>query len=108
MHGVVVGSIADSAGEVRGDDSLVPTVEYKMNLVAPADGQSLVALGQVIRSGHTLIALLNLTVHHHDRLLNPRAKGVDTYAASPAAWDTAHPGPPSPAVAYRLHQLQKP
>jgi len=31
------------------------TVEYKMNLLAPADGEQLIARGQVIRPGRTLI-----------------------------------------------------
>src|SRR6266550_2298976 len=33
----------------------VLTVEYKLNLVAPADGQRLIARGQVVRPGRTLI-----------------------------------------------------
>jgi uncharacterized protein (TIGR00369 family) len=33
----------------------VLTVEYKMNLMAPADGEKLIARGQVVRSGRTLI-----------------------------------------------------
>jgi acyl-coenzyme A thioesterase PaaI-like protein len=33
----------------------VLTVEYKLNLVAPADGQKLIARGQVVRPGRTLI-----------------------------------------------------
>jgi len=33
----------------------VLTVEYKLNLVAPADGQRLVARGEVIKPGRTLI-----------------------------------------------------
>jgi acyl-coenzyme A thioesterase PaaI-like protein len=31
------------------------TVEYKINLVAPADGEKLIARGQVVRAGRTLI-----------------------------------------------------
>jgi acyl-coenzyme A thioesterase PaaI-like protein len=34
----------------------VLTVEYKINLVAPADGELLIARGQVIRPGRTLTA----------------------------------------------------
>ena len=33
----------------------VLNVEYKMNLVAPADGDKLIARGEVLRSGKTLI-----------------------------------------------------
>ncbi len=60
VHGGVVGMIADSAAGYAAM-TMVPasasvlTVEYKMNLVAPADGESLIARGQVVRSGRTLI-----------------------------------------------------
>jgi uncharacterized protein (TIGR00369 family) len=60
VHGGVVGMIADSAAgyaamTVVPATASVLTVEYKMNLVAPADGQKLIARGQVIRPGRTLI-----------------------------------------------------
>jgi uncharacterized protein (TIGR00369 family) len=60
VHGGVVGMIADSAAGYAAM-TMVPasasvlTVEYKMNLVAPADGEKLVARGKVVRPGKTLI-----------------------------------------------------
>ena len=60
VHGGVVGMIADSSAGYAAM-TMVPasasvlTVEYKMNLVAPADGDKLIARGQVIKSGRTLI-----------------------------------------------------
>ena len=60
VHGGVVGMIADSAAGYAAM-TMVPasasvlTVEFKMNLVAPADGQHLMARGQVVRPGRTLI-----------------------------------------------------
>lgn len=60
VHGGVVGMIADSAGgyaamtTVMGTASVL-TVEFKINLLAPADGEKLVARGQVVRAGRTLI-----------------------------------------------------
>ena len=60
VHGGVVGMIADSAAGYAAM-SMVPasasvlTVEYKMNLVAPADGEKLIARGKVVRPGKTLI-----------------------------------------------------
>lgn len=60
VHGGVVGMIADSAAGyaamtmVLATDSVL-TVEFKMNLVAPADGEKLIARGKVIRPGKTLI-----------------------------------------------------
>jgi uncharacterized protein (TIGR00369 family) len=60
VHGGVVGMIADSAAGYAAM-TMVPasasvlTVEYKLNLVAPADGEKLVARGRVVRPGRTLI-----------------------------------------------------
>ncbi|MBL8481251.1 MAG: PaaI family thioesterase [Rhodocyclaceae bacterium] len=60
VHGGVVGMIADSAAGYAAM-TMVPasasvlTVEYKMNLVAPADGEKLIARGAVVRPGRTLI-----------------------------------------------------
>lgn len=60
VHGGVVGMIADSAAgyaamTVVPDGASVLTVEYKINLVAPADGEMLIARGEVLRPGRTLV-----------------------------------------------------
>lgn len=60
VHGGVVGMVADSAAgyaamTVVPASASVLTVEYKMNLVAPADGELIIARGQVVRPGGTLI-----------------------------------------------------
>ena len=60
VHGGVVGMIADSAAGYAAmttvaAEASVLTVEYKMNLVAPADGEQLSARGRVVRPGRTLI-----------------------------------------------------
>jgi len=60
IHGGVVGMIADSAAGYAANtltpaDTSVLTVEYKLNLLAPADGERLVARGEVIRPGRTLL-----------------------------------------------------
>jgi uncharacterized protein (TIGR00369 family) len=60
VHGGVVGMIADSAAGYAAMTMVPPsasvlTVEYKLNLMAPADGETLVARGQVVRPGRTLI-----------------------------------------------------
>ena len=59
FHGGVVGTIADSAAGyaafslmAQGDGIL--TVEYKLNLMAPADGEWMVARGEVVRPGRSL------------------------------------------------------
>ena len=60
VHGGVVGMIADSAAGYAAM-TLVPsgasvlTVEYKLNLVAAAGGDGLIARGRVVRAGRTLL-----------------------------------------------------
>lgn len=60
FHAGIISTIADSAGGYAGytlmpTDSRLLTVEYKMNLLAPARGERLVARGQVIKNGRTLV-----------------------------------------------------
>src|SRR5271168_78563 len=59
FHAGVSGAIADSACgyaayTLMAKDASVLTVEYKMNLLAPAQGEELIARGRVVRSGKTL------------------------------------------------------
>lgn len=59
FHAGVTAAIADSACgyaaySLMAADCSVLTVEYKINLVAPADGEALIARGRVLRSGKTL------------------------------------------------------
>jgi uncharacterized protein (TIGR00369 family) len=68
FHAGIVGTIADSAGgyaayTLMPAGSSVLSVEYKINLLAPADGERLVASGQVVRPGRTLtVCDLEVTV----------------------------------------------
>ncbi|WP_409559275.1 PaaI family thioesterase [Accumulibacter sp.] len=60
IHGGVVGMIADSAAgyaasTLTTNETGVVTVEYKLNLLAPAEGDLLIAEGSVVRYGRTLI-----------------------------------------------------
>ena len=59
FHAGVISTIADSAGGYAGftlfpADAGVLTVEFKINLLAAADGERALAVGEVIRSGRTL------------------------------------------------------
>ena len=59
LHAGILSTIADTAGGYSGltlfpDDSSVLTVEYKLNLIAPGDGESFVAEGRVVKPGRTL------------------------------------------------------
>ena len=60
VHGGITGMIADSACGYAGY-SLMPagasvlTVEYKINMLSPAHGDTLIARGRVIKPGKTLV-----------------------------------------------------
>jgi uncharacterized protein (TIGR00369 family) len=59
LHAGVVAAVVDSACGYAAltrmdDDAAVLTVEYKINLLAPAAGESFLARGEVLRSGRTI------------------------------------------------------
>ena len=59
VHAGIVSAIVDSAGGYAGftlfpEESSVLTVEFKLNLLAPAGGERLVAEGFVVKPGRTL------------------------------------------------------
>ena len=60
FHGGVIGTLADNAGgyaafTLAPADASILTVEYKLNLVSPGGGDRLLATGQVLRPGRTLV-----------------------------------------------------
>jgi uncharacterized protein (TIGR00369 family) len=60
IHAGIVSTIADSAGGYAGFtlfpvDASVLTVEYKLNLIAPAAGERIVAEALVVKAGKTLV-----------------------------------------------------
>ncbi|WP_328322765.1 PaaI family thioesterase [Kribbella sp. NBC_00382] len=59
FHAGATSSIADSAGGYAAftlfpDNTSVLTVEYKINLLSPAEGDYLEAVGEVLKAGRTL------------------------------------------------------
>jgi uncharacterized protein (TIGR00369 family) len=59
VHAGILATLVDSAGGYAGytlfpDESSVLTVEYKLNLLAPAQGERIVAEGFVVKPGRTL------------------------------------------------------
>ena len=59
FHGGAIGAVADTAGGYAAyslfpADATVLTVEYKINIMAPGQGERLVAVGEVLRTGRTL------------------------------------------------------
>ena len=60
FHGGIIGTLADNAGgfaayTLMPANSGVLTVEYKVNLMAPAKGDRLVAEGHVVRAGRSVV-----------------------------------------------------
>jgi len=60
IHGGIIGTIGDTAAgyaayTLMPHDSSVLTIEYKLNLLAPGDGEQLIARGEVVRAGRTLV-----------------------------------------------------
>lgn len=59
FHAGIVGTLIDTAGGCAGATMMpvgagVLTVEFKLNLLAPADGERVLARGEVVKSGRTL------------------------------------------------------
>ena len=73
FHAGIVATVADSAGGYAAytlfpADAGVLTVEFKVNLMAPADGERIVAAGRVVRSGRTVtVAAFDVHVHTGER-----------------------------------------
>ena len=60
FHAGMIGTIIDNAGGYAGYSLMPPgatvlTVEYKLNLLAPGDGELLIASGEVIKPGRNLV-----------------------------------------------------
>lgn len=60
FHGGVIGTLADNAGGFAAASLVaagteVLTVEYKLNIIAPGQGDALVAEGVVMKNGRSLI-----------------------------------------------------
>ena len=73
VHGGIVGMLGDSAGgyaafSLMPADTSVLTVEYKLNLLAPARGGEIVAVGTVVKAGRTLsVVRADVFARDHDR-----------------------------------------
>ena len=60
FHAGIVSTIVDTAGGYAGftlmpPDSSVLTVEFKLNMLAPGDGELLIAIGEVVKPGKNLV-----------------------------------------------------
>ena len=60
FHAGIIATVVDSAAGYAGFTLMPPgssvlSVEFKLNLLAPGDGELLIATGEVIKSGKTLV-----------------------------------------------------
>lgn len=76
LHGGIVSMVADTAGGYAGYtlfpvDASVLTAEYKLNLLAPAQGETYVAEGRVVKAGRTLCVTTGevYSIHEGKRVL---------------------------------------
>ena len=79
FHGGVVATLADNAGGIAAysmmpDDRQPLTIEFKINLLAPARGAELIARGEVLRAGRSL--------SHTRADVFSREDGVETLVAT--------------------------
>ncbi len=93
FHGGIVGTIGDSAGgyaafSLMPAEASVLTVEYKLNLIAPADGELLIARGQVVRPGRTLTVSQIEVAVVKDGVERPCAVGLQTLMCLDGRSDT--------------------
>lgn len=84
FHPGVIGALADCAGEFAAL-SLLPahsslaTTEYKLNLLASAEGDVLVAHGKVVKSGKTMTVCTSEIYVRKDRSQNLCAMALMTF-----------------------------
>lgn len=88
FHGAVTGAIADNAGgyaalTLAPPDREVLTVEYKVNFLAPAYGEKLVARGEVLTAGRRLFVCKAEVFAVTDGESRACAASLQTVALSP-------------------------
>lgn len=82
FHGGVIGTLADNAGGyaaftlLKATDSIL-TIEYKLNIMAPANGELLIARGQVLRPGRRVTVAQTDLFSFND--------GIETHCATSLA-----------------------
>lgn len=93
FHAGIVSTLVDTAGGCAGATLMPPgagvlTVEFKLNLLAPADGQRMVARAEVVKSGRTLTITQGRVFVYKD--------GVETLCALMQQTLIAMPAKPTP------------
>lgn len=91
LHAGITGSIADAAGgcaalTLFGPGESEMSTEFKINLIAPADGERFRAVGRVVKSGRTLtICELEVLAFKGDQA-KTCAFGVQTLIRAKKTW----------------------
>lgn len=93
FHAGIVSTLIDTAGGCAGATMMPPgarvlTVEFKLNLLAPADGERIVARAEVVKSGRTLTITQGRVFVYKD--------GVETLCALMQQTLIAMPAKPPP------------
>ena len=91
FHAGVIGTIADNASgyaaySLMPADATVLTVEYKLNLLAPGNGELLIARGQVLKPGRTLTVCrsdISVTKNGQEKLCATALVTLMTLAGKP-------------------------
>ena len=94
IHGGIVTAIVDSACgyaafSLSAPETAVLTVEYKVNFVAPAKGNLLLARGEVVRSGSTVTVCKGDVLAYDDGEEKPVAYMLTTMMLMPNRPDLA-------------------
>jgi len=97
FHAGVTSTIADSAGGYAGytlfpAGSTVLTVEYKINLISPAEGEKLIAVGQVKKAGRSLTVCELEVLAAKGGVAKPCAYGLQTLMCLEGRADAPPPG----------------
>lgn len=77
-HGGVAYSLADTVGgaaAVSANDSITPTIDMRMDYLAPATGEELKAVADVVRNGNS-VCTVDVTVTDGDGTRIAEARGV--------------------------------
>ena len=88
FHGGAIGTLADNVGGFAAmtllpADRGILTVEYKVNILAPGLGERLIARGEVVKAGRTLIVARAEIVSLRDGVEHPCAVAQQTLMTLP-------------------------
>ncbi|MDQ7850839.1 MAG: PaaI family thioesterase, partial [Armatimonadota bacterium] len=99
IHGGVLASIADSAAgyaafSLMPAEATVLTVEYKLNILRPGEGEAMIARGRVLKPGRTLFVVqadvFALRGAKEEQVLASLQTLIDRLNASPSSSPTSH------------------